>query len=136
MKYIAAVLLLFSASLVNAQSDNWLYVGGTTINGVKSEYHFLKGSFEVITNKSGEEIALVVGREQDLSTRKIELQKLYVRTSDCVRTVGKAVVLNMDGEFKYDYDFAFGAGSYGSAKAELICQVWRASVSDKAGKGI
>jgi hypothetical protein len=66
----------------------------------------------------------------------IALEKWYIRTAHCKRRQGKSVVLTMDGEFKYDYDFIFGAGNVGSVTSEAICGAYALRIKETSGKSL
>jgi hypothetical protein len=131
-KGIVSAVLFLTCSL--ALADDWIMIAGT--QGDDWIYYGLKGSYELKFNKAGEEIAVITGKTDDKQKRRIDLEKLYVRTADCKRKQGKAVALTMDGEFKYDYDFIFQAGSVGSSKAEFVCSIYFADTAVKSGKGL
>lgn len=131
MKLIVAALLMAAPFLAFAQ-DNWIPVS----NSQYGEGFALKGSYVLTKNKVGEEIAVITGKTDVKATSTIDLEKWYVRVADCRRKQGKLVALTMDGEFKYDSDFVYGAGSVGSAKAEFVCGVYEYQRQEKADKGL
>lgn len=131
MKHLILLLALAAASL-GASAQEWISVA----SGKNDEYYVLKGSYELRKNRSGEEIAVVTGKNDDRAARQINLEKWYVRTEDCLRKQGKMVTLNMDGNFKYEFDFIFGAGSVGSAKAEFVCAVYLYQTMERDKKGL
>ena len=95
------------------------------------------GSFDVRKNGAKEEIAVISGKAIRGNTNsRIDLEKWYVRTSDCVAKQGKVVTLTLDGEFKFDSDFIFDAGSIASGKAEFICSVFEYSKAEKRSKSL
>ena len=78
----------------------------------------------------------MVSRYFDKQTKKITLNKIYVATSDCIKHSGKIITLNMDGEYQFENDFVFGAGSIGTGNAEFICAVYESVKAENLSKGI
>lgn len=115
-----ALVLLFCFSSGVASAADWLPVSSSD----RADYFGLAGSFKVTTNKAGDEIAVMTGKNDNKADRTVTLEKLYVRVRDCKAQQGKVVALTMEGDFKYDFDFIFGAGNVGSTKAEFICGVY------------
>jgi hypothetical protein len=105
------------ASVTAGAQDNWIPLTSSDL----SDGAVLKGSFQIGKNKSGDAIAVVTGKESDKRTKQIALEKWYVRVLQCQQQQGKLVGLTMDGEYKWEADFIFGAGSVGAAKAQFIC---------------
>ena len=127
---ILFVLLLYTS--LGLANDDW-------IEGPFSDeyaYSYQSGSFAIIENKLGAEVAIIVSRLIDKKTKQITLGKLYVATSDCAKKSGKIVSLNLDGVYLFENDFIHGAGSLASANAEFICAVYSKVQSDKLDKGI
>ena len=81
------------------------------------------GSFRFMTVRSGDAVAAVNGRVFTASTKRIDVYQWYVKVNDCVNRIGGMVTLNARGEFVFENDFTFGAGSIASTIAELICGV-------------
>lgn len=118
---VGALALLLAAVAAHAQ-EGWISVA-TSQNG-ETSYDARKGTFEVRLNQSNEEIAVITGKSvRGKANPEINLEKWYVRTKDCAAKQGKVVTLTMDGQFKFDNDFIFDAGSMASGKAEFICEV-------------
>ena len=131
MKKLLTLLSLIAVCVLaqaQDQSPGWISVAATD----EAKFEAQQGSFEVRTNRSNEEIAVVTGRVI-LKTNNVELQKWYVRTANCDAKQGKIVVLTLSGDFKYDEDFIFGGGTVGSATAQFVCGV-RKYVSEEARK--
>ena len=96
----------------------------------------LRGSYELSANKSGEQVAVITAKSNDNKGGRIHLHKKYVRTKDCIAEQGKIVSLTMDGEFAYENEFVFGAGSIATSIAETICGIYNQDRQTKDGKGI
>ena len=73
--------------------------------------HALRGSYALSSNKNGEQIAVITTKVNNKKNGQVSLEKKYVRTKDCVAEQGKLVSLTMDGDFSYENNFIFGAGS-------------------------
>lgn len=126
MKRIISGLFLF-AVCSSAMADNWVL----TASNSNDVYSIQKGSFSVINNKNGEEIAVVTGKTYDKKTKHINLVKWYVTTADCSNKQGKLITLSLSGEYKFENDFVSGAGSMASVTAETICYVFEQTESNK-----
>lgn len=133
MKSLCAWLFFMWTGLACAQ-DTWIRLIGSSDG--EQIYYGMRGSYEVSTNKAGDRIVVMTEKVEDINTRKIELQKIYVRTQDCIRKMGKAVVLTIDGTYKFEFDFIFDAGSVGSYRAQFLCDIFSKDLKEKAGKGI
>lgn len=132
LKTIIPFGFLTTSLLVMAQNDNWIPIAGSdTIT-----YYGLRDSGSVTKNKAGEQIVILTVKSDNKKTKSVTLEKMYVTVDNCLKKQGKAVVLNMDGEFKYEYDFIYGAGSVGSAKAEIVCDIYGTDREEKIKKGI
>lgn len=112
--------ILISTNLI--AQDGWTVIAATT--GNKYVISGLNKSYTLGTNKKGEEIAVITTKSNDKVDNKVTLNKKYVRTRDCIYKQGKIVTLTMDGEFSYENDFIFGAGSIATSIAELICGIY------------
>jgi hypothetical protein len=132
MRKLCGLLLGLCLATAAGAQDNWVQVAGND----NHDYFVLKSSLEVRLNKAKEEIVVVTGKDNDKRNSRIDLEKWYVRTKDCLRQQGKVVALNMDGEFLYDYDFVFGAGSVGSTKAQAICTAYAYKLKESIDKGL
>jgi hypothetical protein len=130
MKPLLALTALTTCLPVMA--NNWIPLAASD----SGAYYGLAGSYEVRRNKSQEQIVVWTEKFEDRSASRISLQKLYVRTSDCLKKQGKGVVVNMDGDFKYEFDFIFGAGTVGSARAETLCGIFLQDREEANKKGI
>lgn len=132
LRHIIPFGFLATSLLTMAQSDNWIPIAASdTIT-----YYALKESASVKKNKAGEQIVIFTVKSDNKKTKDITLEKMYVTVDHCLKKQGKAVVLNMDGEYKYEYDFIYGAGSVGSAKAEIICDMYGVNVEERNKKGV
>ena len=129
-KLFAIGLCLISSWSV--AQDQWSLIAYTSTD----KYYALKGSAEIVANKTNEEVIVVTMKAEDIVKQVIKLEKVYVRTSDCLRKQGKVVFLDMDGNFKFSVDFIFGAGSIGTQKAETICGVYAYMMARNNGQGI
>lgn len=132
MKLVFLFLALISS--VSAYADDWIYLIGNSAATI--EWYGLKKSYELRTNKNGDEIVVWTEKENDKNTRQITVQKLYVKTEDCLKKQGKAVVVNMDGEFRFDYDFIFGVETVGAYRAEQLCKIYLGKVAEAMGKSL
>lgn len=122
----------FALLATQAAAAEWVGIAESDRNS----YSVLGGSLNVTTNRSGEEVVVVTGKDYDKGTNSVTLEKWYISTQHCSQGQGKAVVVNMDGQFKYQYDFIFGAGSVGSTKAEAICSAYQYRMKQTSGKGL
>lgn len=121
--------------LAHAQPAGWTSIGSSANENLTLEAR--EGSFELRFNGTKEEIAVITGKAvRGGPTGSVELEKWYVRTKDCKNKQGKAVTLTMDGEFKFDNDFIFGAGNMKSEKAEFICAMYDYLSAEKRGKSL
>jgi len=135
LKILCGALLLKLNSIALAEDDEWVYSSGNNENS----FYMKKRSFEIASNKKGEQIALVIGRVIDLKTNLISLEKWYVKTKDCYASQGLIVTTTLAGEYKFENEFIFGGGSIASANAELICKVLAQTIKDyneQQSKGI
>ncbi|HOC10913.1 MAG TPA: hypothetical protein PKH84_04860 [Thermomonas sp.] len=121
----------FSPAVI-AQSDPWIEIADTT----GSTYSGRKGSFETSTNKNGTPIGLIRGQVFDKKTKRYDYQQWYVTQADCANGMGKLVVIDTAGEFKFDADFIAQGKSAASAIADMICALNQAANAEKDGKGI
>lgn len=128
------VVLLTLISSASAYADDWIPLVVNSEGTVS--WAGLKNSYELRSNKNGEEIVVWTEKEDDKKTRKITIQKLYVKTADCLRKQGKAVVVNMDGDYRFDYDFIFGVENVGSYRAEQLCRIYIGNVAEARGKSL
>lgn len=133
MKIIGGLVLLAACSFAMAD-DDWIRVGLS--EELKIEYSIKKKSGEITKNKAGDDIYVVVGRVLHKKTKKIELEKWYVKYSDCLNKQGQIVTLSLGGDYRYENDFVFNAGSIASASAEFICGVYEYEISEMDKKGI
>jgi hypothetical protein len=131
MKTIVISIALI-ASCSSVMAEDWINVA----TNESTEFQARSGSFVVTTNKGNVQIAVVTGKTLDKKENRIDLEKWYVSTADCSRKQGKVATLSLDGTFKYDSDFIFGAGNMGSEKAEFICGVLQYQINEKNKKGI
>lgn len=133
MKSLIYVLAALCALPLSSIADEgWTVVSGNS----DVEFSGKHGSFERVKNKSNDDVFVIVGREVNKKTRNIVVEKWYVRASDCRRQQGKIVTLNINGDFKYDNDFVFGAGNIASGMAEFICSIEGAIKASNDRKGL
>ncbi len=128
------VVLIALLSSVSAFAEDWVLLSANTKNTI--EYYGLKNSVVIRTNKNGDQIVSWTEKEVDKNSNQITLQKLYVKTSDCLQKLGKGVIVNMDGDFRYDYDFAFGLGTVGGVRAEMLCGIYNDRLAAAKGKSL
>lgn len=113
------ILTALLATSAHAEGD-WIEIARLEDG---TNWSFRKDSFEFSKNKSGDSIALVIGKHVSPQSGKVFLQKYYVTAKDCARKIGKLVTLNIDGTYEFENDFAFEAGNVASSMAETICLI-------------
>lgn len=129
-RVISGILLVAACSSVMA--DDWVR---TTSNDTH-QFSIKKGTGEITKNKAGEDIFVVIGRVHGKKSKKIDLEKWYVNVADCLKKEGKIVTLSLAGDFMYENDFVFQAGSIASVNAEFICAGYEYAVQGALEKGI
>lgn len=132
MKAILFVIASLTAAFVAQGQTNWIRVAETD----DSTWEVKPGSFEVSQTKGKQDIAVVIGRINNSKTKQVTVGKWYVTLYDCSREMGKMVTLDLDGKFRFENDFVFGAGSVATAIAESICAVHAFDVKSRDQKGI
>lgn len=125
------VLALLIVGGARAQSD-WVNIGDTD----DSLFDIQAGSLEELRTKGGTPIAAVVGRATTKASKTIDIRKWYVSIEDCERKMGKLVTLDVDGKYRFENDFVFGAGSVASSLAAAICGAYKQRVEERSKKGI
>jgi hypothetical protein len=126
---LAAAVL--APAMAMAQAD-WIRVASTD----DMLWEVKPGSFELRQTKGNVDIAVVVGRVKERKNTRITVEKWYVSLSDCGREMGKLVTLDVDGKFRYENDFVFGAGSVAAGIAEAISGAHAERVRAREKKGI
>lgn len=129
-KYFCVLAVL--CALPSIADEGWTLISTNS----DFEYSGKHGSFERVRNKSNDMVFVIVGREVNKKTKNIGVEKWYVRDSDCRRKQGKIVTLSINGDFKYDNDFVFGAGNVASGMAEFICSIEGAVKAADDRKGL
>lgn len=132
MKRIIGGFLLVAASSFAMADDGWIPAASND----QVEFSIKKKSGEITKNKAGDDIFVVVGRVLDKKSGKINLEKWYVKYSDCLNKQGQIVTLTLGGDYQYENDFVFGAGSIASSNAELICAGYEYVINKNNEKGI
>jgi len=127
----ALLPLLLGVAYVQAQSE-WLNVSNSDDNA----YDIKSGSLEETMTKAGVEVATVIGRVNNLKTKRIDLEKWYVSVTDCNRELGKLVTLDLDGQYKHENAFVFEGGNVSSRIAQMICGSLSLRTKTRQGKGI
>lgn len=127
---ISGLLLSVVCSLAVADNESWVPVA--SIKSTGTEFSIKKGSGELLQNKAGESIYVVVGRDHSKKDSRVELQKWYVRAQDCQSKQGQLVSLSLKGEFLFENDFVFNAGSVASTIAEAICGAFEYNLKQQA----
>ncbi|KTB79270.1 hypothetical protein AO069_10080 [Pseudomonas syringae pv. syringae PD2774] len=94
------------------------------------------GSFEFSETRGKTPVAVLVGRQFIVKSKKIELQKWYVTATDCKNKMGKLTTLSVSGEFQFENDFVFDGGTVASTVAKFICDVAGQSIKNAASKGL
>lgn len=134
MKRIIGGLLVVAACSSAMADDNWVVTGASEERG--TEFSIKKESGLITKNKAGDDIFVVVGRVTYKKTTKIDLEKWYVKYSDCINKQGQLVTLSLGGDYLYENDFVFNAGSIASANAEFICAAYEYALTEMNKKGI
>ena len=129
-RYLACVLVLAAASA--AAAEKWIDLAAST----DKTYSAKSGTFEIVTNKAGDEVVAVVGRVVNKKKDQTLVEKWYVRTADCRAGYGKLVTLTADGTFKFDNDFATDSGNVGSGIAESLCYFYEVVSKKQEEQGI
>lgn len=122
-------LISFSVSAETA----WIHIAETD-DGTRFEAK--PGSFEFSKTRGDIPVAVLVGRQFTLKSKKIDLQKWYVNAVDCKNKMGKLVTLSVSGDFKFESDFVFDGGTIASTIAEFICGVADQSIKNANSKGL
>lgn len=122
-------LVIFSANAETA----WIYIAEAD-DGTKFEAK--PGSFEFSKNRSNIPVAVLVGRQFEQKSKKIELRKWYVTASDCHNKMGQLITLSVGGDFKFDNDFVFDGGTVASTIAKFICDVAQQTIKNNDSKGL
>ena len=135
-KLVAVTLALLFSWQINSVSaqERWIKIDESK-DGSHLVYA-LRGSYGLSRNKGGDQIAVITTRSVNKKSDRVFLQKSYVRTRDCAAKQGKIVSLSMDGEFLYENDFIFDAGTIATSIAEMICLIYAADQAERDGKGI
>ena len=130
LRILTAVTLITAAIGANA-ADAWIEVAATD----RGAWSIKSGSLQFVSNKSDEPIALVIGRFVN-ANKGVDLEKWYVRGTDCGRGMGKLVTLTLDGEFKYENDFVEDSDDVASVIATVICGISDEIIKKTEGKGV
>jgi hypothetical protein len=128
---VVALLLLCVASPLYAQDAGWSTVA-TSSDG-KDIYRIKLYSGQHSTNGAGKYITVVVGEDESKVTHTTDIMKWYVTDTDCSNGYGNLVMLDMNGNYKYEVPFASGSPTVSSAIAETICA---ANASVNSGKSL
>jgi hypothetical protein len=129
MKLITvAVVLLGVATPLFAQDAGWVTVA-TSTDG-HDVYRIKLHSGQRSTNGAGEYMTVVVGEDENKITHSTEIMKWYVTDKDCLNGYGNLVMLDMDGNYKFETAFASGSNTVGSGIAERICAANASSKSE------
>lgn len=120
------------ASLAGQAQSEWIRVAETD----SANWEVKPGSLEVGQTRGNVDIVFVIGRLHDKTTKQITVGKWYVSLADCNREMGKLVILDLDGKFRYENEFVYGAGSAATGIAEAICGAHSQQVKARDQKGI
>ncbi len=131
IRELATVFVIALASPVFAQE--WIQVASNNDGDVWS---IKAGSFELTRNRSGQEIAVVLGSTHVSSTNRITYRKWYVTGQDCIAGLGKMVTLDVTGEFRFDSDFVKSGQSIAAAIADTICGLYAIERRNRQGRGL
>jgi hypothetical protein len=127
---IYLLLGLFVVAPVSA-SDEWIKIAESDT----AKFSVKVATLEMATNKAGDDVVSAIGRTE-YADKKINVYKMYVRTTDCDAGYGKLVTLDTSGTFQYDNDFAFGSGNIGSSMAEALCYFYKAVQEERRKKSL
>ena len=127
-------LICIISTAAIAASDGWYFVARSKDSN--DEYSVKLGSGARDSNKQGDSMTVVVGKISHKKENNIDIYKWYVTDSDCSQEYGNLVVLDIDGNFKFETPFAKGSNTIGSAIAEAICAAAAANDEKVQGKGI
>lgn len=136
MRKTSFAVLLFTLAVCRAYAgeDEWFLVAES--NSGNDTYSIKLHSGERSQNKNGEQMTIVVGKNDDKKARKVYLHKWYVTDSDCAQEYGNLIALNMDGTYNFEASFAKGSKNISSAIAETICTLTDNEKNKANGKGI
>lgn len=132
MKKLFAAACLSAAATFAIADEKWYRVAETD----STEWDLKYGTGTIGRNKAGNDIYSVVVRSTTIATKKIEVYKWYVERAHCDAQMGSLVALHLDGRFRFESDFVFGAGSVAASAAEFICQAWDHAIKKRDEKGI
>lgn len=127
---VIALLLLCVAAPLYAQDAGWFTV--VTSTDGNDIYRIKLHSGQHTTNGAGAYITVVVGEDENRVSLNIEIMKWYVTDTDCSNGYGNLVMLDMDGNYKYEAPFASGSKTVGSAIAGMICAANASAKSEKS----
>jgi hypothetical protein len=116
---LLATTLALSAYALPKAEDLWVSAA-TAADG--TDYSVLKGSAGVTKNDNGLPVVAVRGRIVK-SNGDITPQMWYVPLDDCLRGQGTFVIMDANGAYQGNSQFAFSGGTIGSMIAEVLCTV-------------
>ena len=117
----AAFWLVLAAASAHASNDDWFMVASND----NATWYAKKGSARLGTLDRKIPSVHAAFKSETKRDNKIYVFRLVVKQSDCEREQGKLFENDMDGNFKDSYDFVIGAGSFGAAAAEALCDFYR-----------
>lgn len=131
-KCLIIAIIIIASSTPSLANERWHHI--TSSKDASDEYSIKPDSSVRDTNKNDEKITIVVGKSTNKKTNQVELFKWYVTDVDCKKEYGNLVVLDLNGEFKYEASFAKGAGTVASVLAEVICDAGASFKKQTEGK--
>jgi hypothetical protein len=109
-----------SQSEPKANTD-WVEVGSAE----NLAYQIKRGSFRFDRDTSGNYLAVLMGRQIDLTTKDVYFVQWTVRAQDCGIEHGSIYAYGMDGKVLWSNDFVFSGGTIAATIAEAICLLAR-----------
>jgi hypothetical protein len=127
-----SLFVLFSLLSAFAYAQEWIPLSGTD----ELSWEGLTQSREIVTNKGGKQVYVLIGRVVNKKTKAITPEKWYVTTDDCENGMGKIVTLDMSGNYKYENDFLIGSGNVASSLAGMLCYEVTKRKKENAAKSL
>lgn len=86
--------------------------------------HARHGSFEVTTNKAGEQVAVMLLRRSQTNQGMVSLFKVYIPVKHCLAGAGEMTYLRPSGEFLFTSDYISKSNTINSIAADFLCHVY------------
>ena len=130
---LAALLSMLASPLAAAaESDTWIMISDTDSH----TYSGKRGSFEISKTKGGTPIGVIRGQKYDKRAKTYTYEQWYISQSDCLNEMGKLVILDSSGVFKFETDFVADGMSAASGIGDLICSLYKQTLEEQRSKGI